>query len=139
MQRMAVIKVRRSMSQHENNQVNVFVVDDEPMLLEVAKMILEPLGYSVQTFRDADLALAAYQSAKPKPELVMTDFSMHTMSGMDFIRECRRLEPRQKIILVSGTVDETIYARSSIKPDRFLAKPYLPNQLSEMVRELLNA
>ena len=117
----------------------VFVVDDEPMLLEVARMILEPLGYQVRTFRDADLALQAFQSAKPRPALVLTDFSMHTMSGMDLIRECRRVEPRQKILLVSGTVDETIYSKSSIKPDRFLAKPYLPNQLADIVRELLNA
>lgn len=127
------------MSQNENKRVEVFVVDDEPMLLDVARMILEPLGYKVQTFRDADLALAAFQAARPRPHLIMTDFSMHTMSGMDFIRECRRIEPRQKIILVSGTVDETIYARSTVKPDRFLAKPYLPNQLADMVHELLNA
>ncbi len=121
-----------------NAKAVVFVVDDEPMLLEVARMILEPLGYHVRTFRDADLALQAYESAKPRPALVMTDFSMHTMSGMDFIRECRRVEPRQKILLVSGTVDETIYAKAPVKPDRFLAKPYLPNQLADLVHELLN-
>jgi len=62
---------------------------------------------------------------------------MHSMNGMDLIRECRRIDPEQKIILVSGTVDETIYRDSPIKPDCFLAKPYPAKLLAELVKSLL--
>ena len=62
---------------------------------------------------------------------------MHEMDGLDLIRECRQLNPKQKIILVSGTVDETVYSGTGVKPDRFLAKPYQPVQLADIVKEVL--
>src|SRR5258706_6779163 len=45
----------------------IYVVDDEPMLLEMAAVILEPLGYKVKTFRDGESAVEAFTSARPKP------------------------------------------------------------------------
>ena len=69
--------------------------------------------------------------------LIITDYAMHTMNGLDLISAWRRVQPRQKIILVSGTVDETIFRDSVEKPDRFLAKPYLGKQLLELARAVL--
>ncbi|MCL4785865.1 MAG: response regulator [Verrucomicrobia bacterium] len=115
----------------------VFAVDDEPMLLELVALVLEPLGYRVRTFRDPATAVRAYSLANPQPALIITDYAMHMMNGMDLIRECRRINPDQKIILVSGTVDETIYRNSSVKPDSFLAKPYPARQLAELVKKVL--
>src|ERR1043166_7400169 len=54
----------------------IFVVDDEPMLLELAAVILEPLGYHVKTFRDPQSAVEAYNSARPHPALIITDYAM---------------------------------------------------------------
>ncbi len=108
----------------------IYVVDDEPMLLEMAAVILEPLGYKVKTFRDGE-------SAVEKPALIITDFQMHIMSGLALIEACRRIQPRQKILLVSGTVDERIYRNAASKPDRFLAKPYQAKQLESAVKSLL--
>ena len=115
----------------------VFVVDDEPMLLELAEAILKPLGYHVRTFRDPEMALKEYRSAHP--EVVITDYAMGRMSGMDLIRECRRLNPRQKMILLSGTVDEHVFADAPVKPDQFLTKPYQIQELAERVRSLIIA
>jgi predicted amino acid dehydrogenase len=61
---------------------------------------------------------------------------MGAMSGVDFVCECKRLVPQQKMLLVSGTVDETIYANSPFKPDRFLAKPYEVTAFVETVQSL---
>ena len=72
-----------------NTSITIFVVDAEPMLLEMAVMILEPLHYRVRTFRDPHTALAEFSAAKPRPALVVTDYAMHTMSGMDLIRPIR--------------------------------------------------
>src|SRR5678815_4793114 len=93
----------------------VFAVDDEPMLLELVSMVLEPIGCRVRTFRDPGTALRAFSLSNPRPSLIVTDFAMHSMNGMDLIRECRRINPGQRIILVSGTVDETIYQDSPVK------------------------
>jgi CheY-like chemotaxis protein len=115
----------------------IFVVDDEPLLLELAAALLEPAGFVVKTFRDPDAALQAFTAAKPRPDVVITDYAMHQMTGLDLIRGCRQINPKQKIILVSGTVDEDVYVYSRVKPDRFLAKPYQAKQLIGLVQALL--
>lgn len=117
----------------------LFVVDDEPMLLDLAEVILGPEGFKVQTFRDPHRALAEYKAANPPPEIVITDYAMDNMNGLDLARECRRLHPGQKIILVSGTVDEAVYALSEVKPDRFVAKPYNVDRFIATVKKLAEA
>lgn len=124
-------------SSGDDSRPLVFAVDDEPMLLELVVLILEPLGFRVRTFRDPNTAVRAFGLTTPPPVLIVTDYAMHTMNGLDLIQACRRIHPRQKIIMVSGTVDEAIYRNSECKPDRFLAKPYQTKQLADLVRAVL--
>ena len=115
----------------------IYVVDDEPMLLELASVILEPNGYNIRTFRDPEVALQAFTSAKPRPDVVVTDYAMHTMNGMELIERFRKIAPEVKILLVSGTVGEDIFINTTSKPDLFLAKPYQAFSLTEAVKSLL--
>jgi len=126
-----------STGNHPAAKPTVFIVDDEPMLLELAAVIIKPLGCEVRTFRDPETALREF--SLNRPDVVLTDYAMGRMSGMDLVRECRRLNPRQKIILVSGTVDEHVFSDAPVKPDRFLQKPYQLQELSDCVRDLLAA
>ncbi len=115
----------------------IFVVDDEVLLLDLAKAILTPLGCNVRTYADPEQALKDFPVVKPA--LVLTDYAMGRMSGMDLIRECRRLNPHQKMILVSGTVDGEVFADAAVKPDAFVSKPYDVKKLSDLVRSMLKA
>ena len=115
----------------------IFVVDDEPMLLDFAAAILQPLGFKVRTFNDPRQALAEYPAARPV--VVVTDYAMGGMNGLDLVRECKRINPRQKMILVSGTVDENVYANDQNKPDFFLAKPYQIPDFVECIQALVKA
>ncbi len=119
--------------------VTIFVVDDEPMLLDLAMTVLQPLGYDVRTFLDPKQALAEYSAARPA--LLVTDYMMEGMNGLDLVRACKRINPRQKIILLSGTVNESIYrdADAQSKPNRFLAKPYQVTDFVESIQALLQA
>lgn len=114
----------------------IFVVDDEPMLVELVEMVLKPEGFDVRTYCDPLRAVADYASTRPPPSLVITDYAMAGLNGLEVIRECRKLNPGQKTILVSGTVDEGIYANSASKPDIFIAKPYNTDELVATVRAL---
>ena len=129
------------MSQPEQNDpgppTTIYVVDDEQMLLDLAEMILEPAGFQVCLFRDPQQALAEYQAAQSPPDVFVTDYAMPQMNGMDLIRKCKQIHPEQKTILLSGTVDEGIYAQSEVRPDHFLAKPYQINKLVEVIHALL--
>ncbi len=115
----------------------VFAVDDEPMLLELATLILQPLGFRVATFRDPIAAVRTFSLTNPLPVLIITDFAMHQMNGLDLIRDCRLIHPDQKILMVSGTVDETVYRDSPHQPDAFLPKPYSAAELTAAVNKLL--
>jgi CheY-like chemotaxis protein len=120
-----------------NPKALIFVVDDEPLLIELAAAILEPVGYQVRTFQDPAKALAAFAASDPAPDLLITDFAMHQLTGLDLMKQCRQLHPGQKVLLVSGTVDEEIYRDSRVRPDAFLAKPYESKQLIHHVESLL--
>ncbi len=121
----------------QSNGALIYVVDDEPMLVELTAVILEPLGYRIETFRDPQAALQAYQAAKPPPALIITDYAMQAMTGMQLLAACRRIRPRQKVLLVSGTVGPDIFGATTAKPDRFLGKPYQSKQLIDLVEELM--
>jgi CheY-like chemotaxis protein len=115
----------------------IFVVDDEAMLLELALVILEPCGYRIKTFRNPETALRAFTEAEPPPALIITDYAMHTMNGLELIEACRRIRPQQKALLLSGTVGPDVYHNAPCQPDRFLGKPYQAKQLLEAVKEVL--
>jgi CheY-like chemotaxis protein len=115
----------------------IYLVDDEPMLLELASAILEPQGYSVETFRSPETALRAFELAEPGPALVVTDYAMHSMNGLELASACRRIRPKQKVLLVSGSAGPDILRDAPVKPDRFLAKPYQAKHLVEAVEAML--
>ena len=130
------------MSQPESRRISgssptIFVVDDEQMLLDLAEMILEPTGFQVRLFRDPLQALKEYTAAQPRPDVLVTDYAMPRMNGMELLRKCKQLHPEQKTILLSGTVDEAIYANSDVKADHFLAKPYQINKLVDVIHALI--
>jgi CheY-like chemotaxis protein len=116
------------------SSATIFVVDDEPMLLDLASAILKPAGYEVRTFRDPQAALAAFAAARPS--VLVTDYAMGEMNGLDLVQQCRKINPQQKILLLSGTVDEKIYAQGANKPDAFLAKPYQVGEFIGLVQKL---
>ncbi len=133
----AMSEAKKKTSPGNQADVLIYVVDDEPMLLELASVILEPDGYQIETFRDPKDALKSFIAANPRPQLLITDYAMHSMNGMELIEQFRRLEPAQKILLVSGTVGEDIFDGEPDQPDEFLAKPYQADQLTTLVKELL--
>ena len=123
-------------SQNGGSAATIFVVDDEPMLLELAAAILQPLGFDVRIFQDPKQALAEYPVAQPA--LVVTDYAMPGMDGLELVRECKLINPLQKTILLSGTVDESVYANEQTKPDCFLSKPYRISDLVDSIRTLVD-
>ena len=120
-----------------NGGMLLYIVDDEPMLLELASAILGSLGYRIVTFRSPELALSAYEAADPKPALIISDFAMHAMTGLQLTEACRRLRPDQKVLMVSGTVALEIYESAPVRPNRLLLKPYQTKDLIEAVESVL--
>lgn len=118
--------------------VSIYVVDDEPMVGELAATVLEMDGFQTRLFRDPAEALKALITANPRPVLLLTDFNMNGLNGMELIERCKRTQPTLKTILCSGTVGMDIIQRYPVKPDHFIRKPFQPiNILVDTVRLVL--
>jgi DNA-binding NtrC family response regulator len=119
-----------------NAATMIFVVDDNALLVEFAATVLKDAGYAVRDFLDPRDVLQA-MAADPKPTLLITDFDMGGMTGLELIVNSRKIHPSLKTILLSGTVNGSIILSHPAKVQRFLGKPYQPAQLKAIVAELL--
>jgi DNA-binding NtrC family response regulator len=81
--------------------------------------------------------LRAIHDANPKPAVLVTDYEMGEMNGLELIQSSHRIHPSLKTLLVSGTVDGSITSKHAAKVHRFLGKPYEPAQLQKIVAELM--
>jgi DNA-binding NtrC family response regulator len=117
----------------------VFVVDDNVMLVDLACKALQAAGFAVQSFCDPREALRAMQQADPKPAVLVTDYEMTGMNGLELIQAMQSVRPGLKTLLLSGTVDETIILTKKVTVHRFIGKPYKPAQLQKAVAELMGA
>lgn len=115
----------------------VFLVDDEPTLLDLLEASLQDDGYSLRKFLDPQAALTAFRAARPKPALLITDYALPCMSGLDLIEQCKADHAKLKTVMVSGTARAEIALHSPVKIECFVAKPYEPATLSALVRNLL--
>jgi PAS domain S-box-containing protein len=117
---------------------HILLLDDEPTLTAVGERRLQALGYEVTTFTDPKEALAGFRAAPEQFDLVMTDFSMPNMDGMQFARHVSALRRDIPILLVTGYMDEfpdsTIAAAGISK---VLSKPMTLATLGENVATLL--
>jgi CheY-like chemotaxis protein len=121
----------------EPSDVLVYVVDDEPMLVDLIELILQSDGYQIKKFYVPEQALKSFLAENARPALLLTDYVMGGMSGMDLAVLCKRKQPALKIIMLSGTVGPEILVDAPVKIDRFLAKPYEAEVLRQIVRSLI--
>jgi len=115
----------------------IYLVDDETLLLDLAELSLLPEGYRVKKFKDPKTALESFLNERSKPILLITDYAMRTMSGLELIHQCKIAHPPLRSILLSGTAGVEIVDTAPIRIDHFMRKPYQPATLTEMVRRLL--
>ncbi|GIW12033.1 MAG: hypothetical protein KatS3mg061_3090 [Dehalococcoidia bacterium] len=115
------------------------VIDDEPSVREVAARMLEHLGFRVLTAADGESGLTLFAQHHQEIELVLLDL---TMPGMDGTQACQRLlalQPRARVILMSGYSDLDADLRSgSDGAAGFLAKPFTLAQLRQLVARALD-
>jgi CheY-like chemotaxis protein len=82
---------------------DILIVDDNSMGLMARRTVLEELGHKVQTCSSGQEALE--QCNKQRFDVVVTDYKMPKMNGVEFIRELRKHHPEVPVILISGFTD----------------------------------
>jgi two-component system cell cycle sensor histidine kinase/response regulator CckA len=113
------------------------VVDDEPSVREVARMMLVASGYEVLTANDGVEALEVYRENRERVAVVLLDMTLPRMSGEQVFRELRRLDPQARVLLSSGYSAGEILARvDGASAADFIQKPYRLEVLEARVRRL---
>src|SRR5574342_465476 len=114
----------------------IYVVDDAPGFTELYTALLEPAGYGVRTFNDRAEVLAALRANRMKPQLLITDYRGRPMPVECFMRQCLAAHPALRILMASGfSRNDLRFAK--IEPDRFIRKPFTPDEFQREVRAAL--
>ena len=117
----------------------IYLVDDEEVLLDLAEVSLIGDGYTLKRFQNPQAAFESFTQEFRKPSLLLTDYAMGSMTGMELSAKCKSAHPALKILLVSGTAGPEVAEQAPGTVDKFLPKPYQPAELARIVRWLLHA
>jgi PAS domain S-box-containing protein len=116
----------------------VLLVDDEEMVLDVTREILEKTGYRVLTARSGREAVEVYEKHLPHIDLVILDMIMPDMGGEATFRRLKDLHAEVKVLLSSGYSVEGAASRMLAEGCwGFVQKPFLLQELSKKIREAL--
>jgi len=117
----------------------VLVVDDDHSIAEITKNLLERNAYKVVVARDGMEAVALYTQHMHEISAVLVDMMMPSMDGPTTIRVLKRINPKVKIIGVSGLVSN--HEMIKIVGDSittFLSKPFTSDELLKILQLTLN-
>lgn len=121
-------------------QGTILVVDDDEVIQGMAKIVLQATGFEVVTAKDGFEAVEIFQGRGESIDLVVLDLVMPRKDGDQTFRELRGIRSDVRVILSSGTAQAEIEARYAEQGMAgFLAKPYYPAQLIEVVQRVLGA
>jgi len=125
------------MDSKEKNKT-VLLVDDDHMILEVGKAMMERLGYRVLTAENGPKSLAVFQENMQEISCILLDLTMPGMDGVETFQELRKLHADTPVIIVSGFSDsEIINQLGEKRPSGFIQKPFTLDGLSEKLEEIL--
>jgi len=130
--------VQARKEQHADMASRILIADDEAHILHVVSLKLRNAGYQVITAVDGEEALDLCMIERP--DLVITDYQMPLMSGLQLCK-CMRANPATRdvpaILLTAREFDIEPEEIREAKISAVMAKPFAPRELLEKVKELL--
>jgi len=116
--------------------MKILVVDDEGIVLDSCRRVLEEDGFDVLLVTSADKAISAIEDEEPS--VLLMDVKMPLRDGMDLMREVKERWPSIPIIVMSGYhTTETIEEANKMGASAFINKPFTPDELLETVQKVV--
>ena len=117
----------------------ILLVDDEEAMVDAIKPMLERLGYQVAARTSSIEALEAFRANSDKYDLVITDYTMPNMTGIELTKKLLRLRPDIPIILCTGFSEQINEEKAKEKGIRaFLMKPIVMHEMANSIRKVLD-
>jgi CheY-like chemotaxis protein len=126
-------------SKNNPRDITVLVVDDQESVKSLICTMLKSEGYSVVSASSGAEALSLYRNADRPVDLLVTDYQMPGMTGVELARECCAHDGDLAVLYVSGS-KPTDNLRADVAAGRrgFLAKPFWKGDLLRSVRAVLD-
>jgi len=119
---------------------HVLCVDDDPAMVLMVDGLLRRAGYAVATLEDPAAALARVIAHPDAVDVVVTDYNMPGMNGMELAAAIRRAVPGLPIIVTSGFIsDEMRQQAAELRIDALLQKEYTLERLAGLVHKALDS
>jgi DNA-binding response OmpR family regulator len=115
--------------------VRILVVEDERNLVNLLRGYLEREGFEVHEALDGNAALKTARSVEP--DVVILDWMLPGMDGMEVLRELRRSSDTYVIMLTARTEEMDSIVGLSAGADDYLTKPFSPGELVARIRAML--
>jgi PAS domain S-box-containing protein len=116
----------------------ILVVDDEASILSITSQTLDTFGYDVVTASNGAEAVAIYAQMQKKIAVILTDLSMPVMDGRATIYALLKINPKAKIIAMSGLDEaESVAMASGAGIKHFISKPYTAGTLLKTLRAIV--
>jgi two-component system cell cycle sensor histidine kinase/response regulator CckA len=116
----------------------VLLVDDEAVILEVGRDLLEVMGYRVLVARDGKEGVEVYKKNREEIGIVVLDIVMPHMGGGEAYDLLKEINPDIKVLLSSGfPIDGEAGEILKRGCDGFVQKPFKMKELSQAIREVL--
>jgi len=117
----------------------ILLVDDESVLVQSIKNMLEKMGYAVLGITSSQEALSVFKSQPNDFDLVISDQTMPDLSGVQLAQEISRIRPSTPLVLMTG-FGETCSPEESKKLgiDAYLIKPVSTKKLTTIIRRVLD-
>lgn len=129
--------MRTPTSSKPGTQAHILLVDDNRMGLSARKIVLEELGYQITAMNNSQEALEHFP--KHNFDLVVTDYRMPNMDGIELIANMRQTKPELPIILISGFADTLGLDEKTTGADIVIQKSnHEVSNLVRSVQRLLN-
>jgi len=113
----------------------ILVVDDEPNILELAKLYLEREGYRVEGVGNGNDALSKLSATKPA--LIVLDLMLPDIDGFEVCREIRKKSDIPILMLTARKEDIDKIVGLELGADDYLTKPFNPRELVARVKAIL--
>jgi CheY-like chemotaxis protein/signal transduction histidine kinase len=134
-----VVELPKEEKKVQAKQATVLVVDDEYNIRTMMKEIMEMAGMKVYTAGDGRAGVDIYQRHKKDIDLIVMDMVMPIMDGRAAFNEIRKINPKQKIFIISGySQREDLQDILDNGAVGFLRKPFQVKEIVEKIQEILH-
>jgi CheY-like chemotaxis protein len=117
----------------------ILLVEDEEIVRNLTRQILEDCGYSVIEARNGLEALELCSNGDCEIDLLVTDVVMPQMGGHELVEKLKRKKSNLRVLITSGYTDDEVVRRDVIESGtNFIQKPFMPKDLANKIREIID-